>query len=141
MGCVPQEAWAWTSDTILAQVSGILLSVDFVEGTDVKAGQLLAQVDPAPYQAALTQAQGRSNATRRCSPARARSGALCHADRQDSIARQTYADQDALVNRTRGSSCSTRALLATAQVNLNWCRITSRSTDAPACACSTPAIT
>jgi len=64
-------AQAWTSDAILVQVSGILLSVDFVEGTNVKAGQLLAQIDPAPYQAALTQAQGRSNATRRCLPTRA----------------------------------------------------------------------
>ena len=44
-------AQAWTSDTILAQVSGILLSVDFIEGTNVKAAQLLAQVDPAPYRA------------------------------------------------------------------------------------------
>ncbi len=51
-------AQAWSSDTILVQVSGILRSVDFTEGTNVKAGQLLAQVDPAPYQAALTQEQG-----------------------------------------------------------------------------------
>jgi multidrug efflux system membrane fusion protein len=41
-------AQAWTSVTVLAQVSGKLLSVDFKEGTDVKKGQLLAQIDPAP---------------------------------------------------------------------------------------------
>jgi membrane fusion protein, multidrug efflux system len=64
-------AQAWTSDTILAQVSGILLSVDFIEGTDVKAGQVLAQVDPTPYQAVLTLAKGRSDGTRHCSPAHA----------------------------------------------------------------------
>src|SRR5271156_665856 len=39
-------AQAWTSVTILAQVSGKLLSVDFKEGTDVQAGQVLAQIDP-----------------------------------------------------------------------------------------------
>ena len=39
-------AQAWASDTILAQVSGMLISVDFIEGSNVKAGQLLAQVDP-----------------------------------------------------------------------------------------------
>ena len=39
-------AQAWTSVTVLAQVSGKLLSVDFKEGTDVKKGQLLAEIDP-----------------------------------------------------------------------------------------------
>src|SRR5580692_5820158 len=51
-------AQAWTSVTIFAQVSGKLLSVDFAEGSDVKQGQLLAEVDPAPYRAVLTQAEG-----------------------------------------------------------------------------------
>ena len=50
-------AQAWTSDTIYAQVSGKLLRVSFTEGSYVKAGQVLAEVDPAPYQAALTQAE------------------------------------------------------------------------------------
>src|ERR1700733_72462 len=48
-------AQAWTSVTVLAQVSGKLLSVDFKEGTDVRKGQVLAQIDPAPYLAVLTQ--------------------------------------------------------------------------------------
>jgi len=51
-------AQAWTSVTILAQVSGKLLSVNFVEGSMVQAGQVLAQIDPAPYRAALTVALG-----------------------------------------------------------------------------------
>ena len=51
-------AQAWTSVTVLAQVSGKLLTVNFTEGTDVQKGQLLAQIDPAPYLAVLTQAQG-----------------------------------------------------------------------------------
>ena len=51
-------AQAWKSDTIVAQVSGILTRVAFTEGANVKAGQLLAQIDPAPYRAALTQTQG-----------------------------------------------------------------------------------
>jgi multidrug efflux system membrane fusion protein len=119
-------AQAWSSDTILAQVSGILLSVDFVEGTNVKAGQLLAQVDPAPYQAALTQAQGtlgRDQAV--LAGARvdlARYGVLVT---QDSIAQQKYDDQAALVKEDEGTVLLDQGLVATAQVNLNWCRITS----------------
>jgi multidrug efflux system membrane fusion protein len=51
-------AQAWRSDTIVAQVSGILQTVNFTEGAAVRAGQVLAQIDPAPYRAALTQAKG-----------------------------------------------------------------------------------
>ena len=119
-------AQAWSSDTILAQVSGILLSVDFVEGTNVKAGQLLAQVDPAPYQATLTQAQGTLERDQALlAGARvdlARYGVLVT---QDSIATQKYDDQAALVKEDEGTVQLDQGLVATAQVNLNWCRITS----------------
>ncbi len=40
------------------QVSGIILKRHFVEGSDVKAGQSLYQIDPATYQAAYDSAQG-----------------------------------------------------------------------------------
>lgn len=43
---------------IRAQVSGYLISRDYAEGTAVKQGQLLFQIDPRPYQAALDQARG-----------------------------------------------------------------------------------
>ncbi len=46
-------AQAWTGVTIFAQVSGKLLRVNFTEGSDVKAGEVLAEIDPAPYQAIL----------------------------------------------------------------------------------------
>jgi multidrug efflux system membrane fusion protein len=119
-------AQAWTSDIILSRVSGILLSVDFTEGSNVKAGQLLAQVDPAPYQAALTQAQG----------ALERDKALlagAHVDvarydtlvQQNSIAKQTYEDQVALVKEDEGIVLLDEGVVATAQVNFDWCRITS----------------
>ncbi len=87
-------AQAWTSDIILAQVSGKLLSVDFVEGTNVKAGQLLAQVDPAPYQAILTQALGALERDRALlAAARADLARYRTLLAQDSIARQTSDDQ------------------------------------------------
>jgi multidrug efflux system membrane fusion protein len=119
-------AQAWTSDTILAQVSGVLLSVDFVEGTNVKAGQLLAQVDPAPYQAALTQAQGTLQRDQALlAGARVDLARYATLVRQNSIAKQTYDDQLALVKEDEGIVLLDRGVVATAQVNLNWCRIIS----------------
>src|SRR6185369_16971874 len=43
---------------IKAQVSGYLVKQDYTEGTFVKSGQLLFQIDPRPFQAVLEQAEG-----------------------------------------------------------------------------------
>ena len=43
---------------VRAKASGELLSIKFKEGDEVKAGQLLAEIDPRSYQATLTQVQG-----------------------------------------------------------------------------------
>jgi multidrug efflux system membrane fusion protein len=119
-------AQAWKSDTILAQVSGVLLSVDFVEGTNVKVGQLLAEVDPAPYRAALTQAQGALDRDRALlAGARVDLVRYQTLAAKDSIARQTFDDQTALVNQDEGTVLLDEGLVATAQINLHWCRITS----------------
>lgn len=119
-------AQAWTSDTILAQVSGILLSVNFAEGTNVKVGQLLAEVDPAPYQAALTQAQGMLERDQALlAGARVDLARYATLVKQNSIARQIYADQLALVKQDDGIVLLDEGVVATARVNLNWCRITS----------------
>ena len=44
--------------TVNARVSGLLDKVDFKEGQMVRKGQLLAQIDPRPFQVALDQANG-----------------------------------------------------------------------------------
>ncbi|PBP93726.1 efflux transporter periplasmic adaptor subunit, partial [Pseudomonas congelans] len=43
---------------VRARVAGIVLSRNFEEGADVKAGAVLFQIDPAPFKAALSKAQG-----------------------------------------------------------------------------------
>lgn len=119
-------AQAWTSVTILAQVSGKLLTVNFAEGSDVKAGQVLAQIDPAPYRAALTVALGglkRDQAL--LMNARldlARYKALVA---QNAVSQQVYATQAALVKQDEGTVLLDQGQVDAANVNLGWTRITS----------------
>jgi membrane fusion protein, multidrug efflux system len=119
-------AQAWTSVTVLSQVSGKLLSVDVPEGSEVQAGQVIAQIDPAPYQAAVMQAEGalkRDEAL--LADARldlARYQALLA---QKAIASQMVDTQAALVQQDKGTVLLDKGALAAANVNLGWCRIVS----------------
>jgi multidrug efflux system membrane fusion protein len=117
-------AQAWRSDTIFAQVTGKLLSVGFTEGSDVHAGQVLAQVDPAPYRAVLMQAQGslaRDQAL--LADARLDLARYQKLQKQDSISGQQVDTQAALVKQDEGTVLLDQGVVASAKVNLNWCRV------------------
>ncbi|HXL71006.1 MAG TPA: efflux RND transporter periplasmic adaptor subunit [Rhizomicrobium sp.] len=119
-------AQAWYSVTVLAQVSGKLLSVNFTEGTDVKKGQVLAQIDPAPYLAVLTQAQGTLKhdqallADARLDLKRYESLLAANA-----IAEQMVDTQKALVEQYEGTVKADEGTVAAAQVNVGWCSVVS----------------
>lgn len=119
-------AQAWTSVTILAQVSGQLQSVNFAEGSDVAAGQVLAQINPAPYRAALTQAQGALKrdeallANARIDLARYKALVA-----QGAVSQQIYETQQATVKQDEGTVLLDRGQVDAANVNLGWTRITS----------------
>jgi multidrug efflux system membrane fusion protein len=118
-------AQAWTSVTILAQVSGKLLNVYFAEGSDVKAGQVLAQIDPAPYRAVLIQAEGALKrdqallANARIDLARYKALVA-----QNAVSQQVYATQAALVKQDEGTVLLDQGQVDAANVNLGWTRIT-----------------
>ncbi|MEO7169979.1 MAG: efflux RND transporter periplasmic adaptor subunit [Sphingomonas sp.] len=119
-------AQAWKSALVRTQVNGKLLSASFVEGTDVQAGQLLAQIDPGPYQAALLQARGaleRDKALLR--DARLDLERYRTLKNQDSIALQQVSTQAALVQQDEGLVHIDEGAVAAAQINLRWCRILS----------------
>ncbi|HKT54646.1 MAG TPA: efflux RND transporter periplasmic adaptor subunit, partial [Caulobacteraceae bacterium] len=119
-------AQAWTSDTILSQVSGRLLKVNFAEGSDVKAGQVLAEVDPAPYAAAVTQAEGTLRRDQALlAEAKVDLARYAILDAQNSIARQQYEDQQGVVKQDEGTVQIDEGQVAAAKVNLRWCHIVS----------------
>src|SRR6202011_1151170 len=46
---------AYNTDVVRAQIQGQIISINFTEGQTVHAGDLLAQIDPRPYQALIEQ--------------------------------------------------------------------------------------
>jgi membrane fusion protein, multidrug efflux system len=112
--------------TAQSRVAGELISVLFKEGQLVKEGDLLAEIDPRPYEAALEQAKGQL----------ARDQALLKNARidleryitlfkQDSIAKQQVDTQDSLVKQYEGTVLNDQGVIDTARVNLIYTKITS----------------
>jgi len=120
------SALPWQGVTVRTQVNGLLKRVNFTEGTDVTAGQLLAEIDSAPYRAVLIQAQG-ALMRDRASLAEARIDLKRYQTlaAQDSIARQQVDIQAALVKQDEGTVRLDEGTVAAAQVNVNYCRIVS----------------
>jgi len=110
--------------TIKTQITGQLVQVEFTEGQAVKKGELLAVVDPRPYEVALQNAQGTL----------AKDGALlknAQIDlqryatlvKQESIARQQYDTQAALVRQYEAQIVTDQAVVDNAKLNLVYTRI------------------
>lgn len=112
--------------TIRSQISGYLLKVDFKEGDEVKKGDLIAEIDPRPYEATLAQANG--NLTRDQALLK---GAQVDLTRyqglaaQNAVPRQTLDTQVALVAQYQGTVEADTAAVKAAQVNLQYCHILS----------------
>ena len=106
------------------QVSGPLVKLAFQEGQMVRAGALLAQIDPRPYKAALDQTLGQlASAQAALATARIDLARYKRLLAQDSVAQQTYADQLGTVQQDEAIVETDKAAVETARLNLSYCRI------------------
>ncbi len=114
------------SNTVLVQsrVSGPLLKLNFQEGQYVKAGQVLAEIDPAPYQVKLSQAEGQLQQNlAQLKNAEADLGLYSRLKAQSSISQQQVNAQQALVNQLKGSLKSNQAQIDAAALELSYTKI------------------
>lgn len=107
------------------QVQGIVLKRLFAEGSMVKAGQLLYQIDPATYQASYDQAVGTlAKAQATAASAQTKTARYAELIKIEGVSKQDVDDANATLQEAKADVIADRAALKTAAINLAYTRVT-----------------
>ncbi|GFE56289.1 efflux RND transporter periplasmic adaptor subunit [Geobacter sp. AOG1] len=107
------------------QVSGIIQKRVFTEGSDVKAGQVLYQIDPATYQAAYASASAAlSRAEANLIPARLKEERFRDLVKMKAVSQQDYDDASAALKQAEADVAASKAAVETARINLAYTKVT-----------------
>jgi membrane fusion protein (multidrug efflux system) len=121
---LPARAEPVRTAQVRARVNGVVLKRLFTEGSEVKEGQSLFQIDPAPYQAQLAAAQadlGRAQATLTQAAAQAeRYKPLVEAN---AISKQEYTNAVAAQKQAEAAVAASRAQVRIAQINAGYANV------------------
>ncbi len=122
---LPGRTSAYLVAEIRPQVNGIIQKRLFAEGSDVKAGQVLYQIDPAPFQATLDSAKAslaKSEANLPTIRSKAERWRALLAEKAVSL--QDYDDRKALLKQAESDIEYWKAAVETARINLGYTRVT-----------------
>lgn len=118
---LPGRTSAYRIAEIRPQVNGLILKRLFTEGQDVKAGQMLYQIDPAPFQSALDNARAALGRAEANVPAiRSRMERFHDLLTDNAVSQQDYDDAFAALKQAEAEVAYWKANVATAQINLGY---------------------
>lgn len=122
---LPGRTSAFRVAEVRARVNGIVLQRLFTEGADVKEGQPLFKIDPAPYQAALESAQAQlARAEANLESAQSLGERYTKLIESNAISRQEYDDAIAKVKTAKADVAAARAMVKTARINVDYTTVT-----------------
>lgn len=111
---------------IRPQVNGLIQKRLFTEGADVKEGESLYQIDPAPFQAALDNAKAALTRAEANLPAiQLRVNRYKDALAEKAVSQQDFDDADAAFKQAQADIQYYQAMVETARINLNYARVVS----------------
>ena len=107
------------------QVGGIIQKRLFTEGSDVKADEVLYQIDPAPYQAAYNSAKAAlARAEANVIPLRLKAGRYEELITINAVSKQDYDDASAAFKQAEADVEASKAAVETARINLAYTKVT-----------------
>lgn len=122
---LPGRLEAFRVAQVRARAAGILQKRLFTEGSDVKAGQVLFEIDPAPYRATLASAQAQlARAEANLTQAQALADRYAPLAKTQAVSQQEALNAQAAAQQARADVAAGKAAVQTAQINLGYSAVT-----------------
>ncbi|HWE45378.1 MAG TPA: efflux RND transporter periplasmic adaptor subunit [Caulobacteraceae bacterium] len=123
---LPGRTVSYMISDVRPQVGGVIKARLFVEGANVRAGQPLYQIDPAPYKAAYdSQVAALAKAEANLATVKLKAERYADLVKLNAVSKQDYNDAVAAAGQAQADVASAKAALQTARINLAYTRVTS----------------
>ncbi len=123
---MPGRTSPYLISDVRPQVNGLILKRLFTEGSDVKQGQQLYQIDPAPFEAALDNAAAALGRAEAILPAlRSRVDRFKQALADKAVSQQDFDDADSALKQAEADAAYWRASVESARINLEYAKVVS----------------
>lgn len=122
---LPGRTTPFEISDVRPQVGGVIRERPFVEGAEVKAGQVLYRIEPAPFQAAYDQAKAQlASAQANLTTTRLKAERYADLVKINGVSKQDYDDAAAAAQQAAAAVAQQKAAVEAARINLGWATIT-----------------